>query len=152
MVVIGAAGGMGSRPFPHSSTSSSPGRGGSVSLLGAVLLAELLVSLLLSSAHAATAAAEKSKPGDYAAAANYSTLGCEAFDPTYPQIDSDLEIHRQLGTHLNSTKYIAGYLGSVQMRGLTVGCVEKGRAGEEGRGQGACVHACNYGGARSGKL
>eukprot|EP00198_Chlamydomonas_reinhardtii_P011767 XP_001701104.1 predicted protein [Chlamydomonas reinhardtii] len=93
----------------------------SVSLLGAVLLAELLVSLLLSSAHAATAAAEKSKPGDYAAAANYSTLGCEAFDPTYPQIDSDLEIHRQLGTHLNSTKYIAGYLGSVQMRGLTVG-------------------------------
>ncbi|KAG2425555.1 hypothetical protein HXX76_013599 [Chlamydomonas incerta] len=120
MAVSGAAGSTASvrggrwQPQQPPPPSSSPSGHGGASLLGAAaLLAALLACLLPACAHAG--------PGAYVAAANYSALHCEGFEPTYPQIDADLAVHRALGTHLNATQYIAGYLGSVQMRGLTVG-------------------------------
>ncbi|KAG2454232.1 hypothetical protein HYH02_001266 [Chlamydomonas schloesseri] len=115
----------GGRPQQRKPPCSGHVRARASSLLGAALLAVLLAAQLPSGAHAAASAAAKAaaseRGGDYAAAANYSALRCQDFDATYPQIDADLEVHRNLGTHLNATKYIAAYLGSAKMRGLTVG-------------------------------
>ncbi|KAG2489399.1 hypothetical protein HYH03_012040 [Edaphochlamys debaryana] len=61
------------------------------------------------------------RESSFAEAANYTALECSRYDKTYEQIEADLRIHREMGTHLNATKYIASRLGSVQMRGLTVG-------------------------------
>jgi hypothetical protein len=57
----------------------------------------------------------------YDSAFNYTALECSRYDPTYTQIDSDLELGRKVGITLAATRYAAARLGSVTMRGLSVG-------------------------------
>ncbi|GIL69192.1 hypothetical protein Vretimale_12585 [Volvox reticuliferus] len=52
---------------------------------------------------------------------NYTALDCSRYEPTYSQIERDLQFSRKLGISLNSTLYLSARYGGVHMRGLTVG-------------------------------